>query len=52
MARIAVLGAYKDQMKLGWKQKLRAWFDLAIFDIILAYKLLIIFKLNLTFENL
>lgn len=36
MARIAVLGAYKDQMKLGWKEKIRAWFDLTAFDLVLA----------------
>lgn len=37
MARIAVLGAYSNQMKTGWRSRLYAWWELKRFDCILAY---------------
>ena len=36
MARIAIYGAYKDELKLSLKSKIRAWFELRMFDLILA----------------
>ena len=33
----SILKAYKDQLKLGAVQKVRAWFELKSFDIILLY---------------
>jgi hypothetical protein len=37
MARSAIFGAYRDQLQLGVKMKIRAWFDLRLFDFILFY---------------
>ena len=35
MARIAISGAYKDQLKLDWSNAVRSWFELKYFDVIL-----------------
>lgn len=35
MARSAIYGSYKDQLKMGITQKLRAWFELKFFDFVL-----------------
>ncbi|CAF0730942.1 unnamed protein product [Brachionus calyciflorus] len=37
MARVAISGAYRDQMKLGLQSKIKAWFEIKAFDLILAY---------------
>jgi hypothetical protein len=36
MARSAIYGSYKDKLRLGLRQKLRAWFELRFFDLILV----------------
>ena len=35
MARSAIFGAYKDDLRLGWRAKVKAWFELKAFDLIL-----------------
>jgi hypothetical protein len=37
MARSAIFGAYKDELRIGWRAKVRAWFELKRFDFVLAY---------------
>jgi hypothetical protein len=37
MARIAISGAYKEQLKLDFKSKVKSWFELRLFDFILFY---------------
>lgn len=37
MARIAISGAYKEQLKLDLKSKVKSWFELRLFDLILFY---------------
>lgn len=37
MARSAIFGAYKDELKLGYTSRIKAWFELKMFDFILLY---------------
>jgi len=37
MARIAISGAYKEQLRLDLKSKVKSWFELRLFDLILMY---------------
>jgi hypothetical protein len=37
MARSAIFGAYKDELRMGWRANVKAWFELKTFDLILAY---------------
>jgi hypothetical protein len=36
MARIAISGAYKNELKISFGQKVKSWFELKYFEFLLA----------------